>query len=76
MLCSATSDPLGGLRMRYAPEAGERVREMVRNERACCGFLGFELTERPGEELVVEITVPAAVQSTADDLLRPFLGRG
>ena len=34
------------LDLRYAPEAAERVREMVRNEQACCSFLNFDLREQ------------------------------
>ena len=33
------------LELSYAPDARERVRELVRNERRCCAFLGFELHE-------------------------------
>ena len=33
------------LELRYAPEARERVLEMVRNEQTCCAFLAFELAE-------------------------------
>jgi hypothetical protein len=29
----------------YAPDAAERVRELVRQERACCPFLTFDLAE-------------------------------
>jgi len=34
------------LRLRYAPEAMARVREMIRKERICCGFLTIDLCER------------------------------
>src|SRR5712671_496178 len=33
------------LRLSYAVEARDRVREMVDRERACCAFLAFDLNE-------------------------------
>jgi hypothetical protein len=33
------------LELRYALEAADRVREMVRMEQACCAFLTFDLQE-------------------------------
>ena len=44
------------LTLRYAPEAVERVRELVRRERACCGFLTFELHESQTE---IRLTIRA-----------------
>ena len=38
------------LRLRYGAAAGDRVREMVEREQACCGFLAFDLRE-VGNEL-------------------------
>jgi hypothetical protein len=44
------------LDLRYAPQARERVREMVRNEQACCSFLNFDLREAPDE---IRVTITA-----------------
>jgi hypothetical protein len=58
----------------YAPEAVERVREMVRNERACCSFLTFELRELPNE-IRLTIAAPEAARETADMLFEQFVAR-
>jgi hypothetical protein len=44
------------LELRFALEAADRVREMVRKEQACCGFLTFELEETPRE---IRLTIRA-----------------
>jgi hypothetical protein len=56
----------------YAPEARDRVREMVRNERACCPFLTFDLHEQP-HEVRLTITAPEAARETADMLFEQFV---
>jgi hypothetical protein len=61
------------LRLRFAPDSVERVREMVRNEQACCSFLAFELDERP-DEIRVTITAPEAARAAADSLFAQFAG--
>jgi hypothetical protein len=33
------------LRLRFAPEAVQRIQDMVRKEQACCSFLTFEMEE-------------------------------
>lgn len=58
--------------LRYAPEARERVREMVRNERTCCSFLDFDLHESP-EEIRLVITAPEAARQTVDVLFEQFV---
>ena len=60
------------LHLRYAPEARDRVREMVRNEQACCAFLSFDLREQPGE-ISLTITAPEAARESVDLLFEPFL---
>jgi hypothetical protein len=60
------------LDLRYAPEAGERVREMVRNEQACCSFLTFDLQEAP-DEIRLTITAPESAREAADMLFEQFV---
>jgi hypothetical protein len=60
------------LELSYAPEARERVREMVRNEQACCAFLGFELHEA-GNEIRLIVTAPEAAREAADALFEQFV---
>lgn len=35
------------LRLRFVPEAIQRIQDMVRKEQACSGFLTFEIDEPP-----------------------------
>lgn len=60
------------LDLRYVPEARERVREMVRNEQACCSFLTFDLREDPAQIRLV-ITAPEAAREAADMLFQQFV---
>ena len=60
------------LELRYAPEARERVLEMVRNEQACCAFLAFELDE-VGNEIRLTITAPERAREATDGLFDPFV---
>lgn len=76
---SLTHDSLRGherrdlvLDLRYAPEAALRVREMVRNEQACCSFLTFDLREA-SHEIRLIITAPEAAREAADVLFQQFL---
>jgi len=56
----------------YAPEAAERVREMVRKEQVCCAFLAFDV--RPSEdEIRLTITAPESAREAADALFEQFL---
>jgi hypothetical protein len=59
------------LRLRFTPEAIQRVRDMVHYEQACCSFLAFELDERP-YEIWVTITAPEAARAAADSLFAQF----
>lgn len=53
------------IELRYAPEAVDRVREMVRKEQVCCAFLEFDLDETP-QEVVLTIRAPKEAQSLLD----------
>jgi hypothetical protein len=60
------------LRLTYEPAAEGRVREMVAMERACCGFLAFDL-DQGGDAVHLIITVPEAARESVNILLGPFL---
>jgi hypothetical protein len=60
------------LDLRYAPEARDRVREMVRNEQACCSFLVFDLREEPNE-IRLTITAPETAREAVDTLFEQFV---
>jgi hypothetical protein len=61
------------LRLRFAPEAIQRVRDMVRMEQACCGFLTFAIDARPHpREIWLTITAPEAARAAADAFFVPF----
>jgi hypothetical protein len=63
------------LRLVYAPQAAEEVRQMVEQERECCAFLAFDLTE--GTDAVrVTITAPEAARGSAGLLFGQFLPGG
>jgi hypothetical protein len=55
------------LELRYAIEAADRVREMVRREQACCAFLRFDLQETP-EEIHLMIRAPESARGALDVL--------
>ena len=59
------------LDLRFAPEARDRIRELVRHEQDCCTFFSFDLLETPGEIQLI-ITAPEAVREAADGLFEPF----
>jgi hypothetical protein len=60
------------LDLRYAPEAADRVREMVRKEQGCCSFLTFAIREGL-DEIRVTITAPEAARKAADELFERFV---
>jgi hypothetical protein len=60
------------LELSYAPEARQRVHEMVRNEQVCCGFLAFELHET-GNEIRLTVTAPERAREAADALFEQFV---
>ena len=59
------------LRLRFAPKAVQHIRDMVRKEQACCGFLTFEMDERP-QEIRLTITAPEVAREAADALFAQF----
>ena len=60
------------LRLRFAPEAVQHIRDMVRKEQACCGFLTFEMDERP-QDIWLTIRAPEAARAAADELFAQFI---
>jgi hypothetical protein len=61
------------LELRYAPEAAERVRELVRREQACCEFLTFDLHESPTEVRLI-IRAPEEARLAANTIFAAFVG--
>lgn len=61
------------LDLRYAPEAAQRVRRLVEQERACCAFLEFELHE-DAEEVRLLVTAPPAAAEAVPELLAELTG--
>ena len=59
------------LHLRYAVEARDRVREMVRREQVCCSFLTFDLREEGGE-VALTITAPEEARIAAETLFDQF----
>jgi hypothetical protein len=57
--------------LRYAPEAAERVREMVRREEACCSFLTFDVREQ-ADEIRLAVKAPEEARDAADMLFEQF----
>ena len=60
------------LRLRYAPQAVQQVRELMRQEQACCAFLTFEMQEEPNA-VTLTIKAPEEARSTVDALFEAFL---
>jgi hypothetical protein len=60
------------LRLRFAPEVVQHIRDMVRKEQACCGFLTFEMDERP-QDIWLTIRAPEAARAAADELFAQFI---
>ncbi len=60
------------LRLRYASEAVQCVRELMRKEQACCAFLTFEIREH-ADEVWLTIKAPEDARTMADALFEPFL---
>lgn len=63
-----------GLRqiLTYRREHTDSVREMVRREQQCCGFLGFDLRDDEGRVTLV-ITAPEGAADALDAIFEPFL---
>ena len=59
------------LELRYAPAVVERVREMVRKEQECCGFLTFTLA--PDDDgVTLTIAAPDRARGTVDELFDQY----
>ena len=59
------------LELAYAPQALDRVRQLVRQEQACCAFLTFEVREE-AEAIRVRIEAPETVRDAIDAVFAPF----
>jgi hypothetical protein len=62
------------LKLRYASEAVQCVRELMCKEHACCAFLTFEMLEH-ADEVWLTIKAPEDARTMADALFEPFLPR-
>lgn len=62
------------LRLRYASDAADTVRELMRRETACCGFLRFELREAP-DAVQLTITAPDSARDAAEMLFEQIVAR-
>jgi hypothetical protein len=60
------------LHLTYDAEAAERVREFVQRERACCGFLAFDLRQ-DADAARLTVTAPEEAREAADLLFEQFL---
>ena len=63
------------LELHYGAAVRDRVHQLVRQEAACCAFLGFAVHES-ADRVSVTITVPERAGEIADDLLAPFVVLG
>jgi hypothetical protein len=61
------------LELTYDSGAAADVRELVRREQACCGFLRFDLRQS-ADAVHLTITAPPEAQGAADDLFAHFVG--
>ncbi len=59
------------LHLSYTPEAASEVRQLVREEQACCEFLQFDIGE-DSHGIHVVITVPEEARKAADLLFAQF----
>ena len=59
------------LRLRYAPQAVQQVRDLMRQEQACCAFLSFEIHEQP-DEVTLTIKALEPARAAIDALFEPF----
>jgi hypothetical protein len=60
------------LELTYDRGAAADVHEFVRRERACCGFLRFDVRET-ADAVHLTITAPPEAQSAADELFAHFV---
>lgn len=59
------------LELSYAPDALDRVREMIAREEECCAFLTFELHPE-GDTLRLVIAAPEGARDALDTVFQPF----
>jgi hypothetical protein len=59
------------LHLTYAPEAAERVQELVEKEQACCAFLSFDL-RTDAHAVCLTVTAPEEAKDVADLLFAEF----
>jgi hypothetical protein len=64
-----------GLRLTLSYDLGAAadVRELVRMESACCGFLDFALDEQV-DQLLLTITAPPAARESIEEIFSEFAG--
>jgi hypothetical protein len=60
------------LRLRYVPQAVQQVRELMRQEQACCAFLTFEMHEET-DAAILTLKAPEEARSIIDALFEAFL---
>jgi hypothetical protein len=60
------------LRLRYDPQAVQQVRELMRQEEACCAFLTFEMHEET-DAVTLTIKAPEEARSMVNALFEAFL---
>jgi hypothetical protein len=59
------------LELTYAPDARDRVLELVRREQQCCAFLTFEVRETADAVRLI-IVAPEAARGAAEAMFGPF----
>jgi hypothetical protein len=59
------------LHLSFAPDARAAVEDLVRKEKSCCAFLGFELKATLAA-VDLTISVPASAAGDVETLLAPF----
>lgn len=59
------------LELSYAPDALDRVREMIAREQECCSFLIFDLRTE-GESIRLVIEAPEGARDALDTVFQPF----
>jgi hypothetical protein len=62
-------DRAGLTQLRYSPQAGQG--ELMRQERACCAFLTFEIHDAP-DAVTLTIKAPGEARTTVDSLFEAF----
>jgi len=60
------------LELTYDPSAADRVRALVRREKACCAFLSFDVAAS-AQDVVLRVVAPPETRDATDALFAPFL---